>query len=174
MPSTPLGFVYPDSSDHTRTWEHWQALAESVDDFLSDRYCILTSDVSQTIPDNVGTIVNLDRVEVDPHGWGDVATNRITIDRAGLYVFTGYLVYGNNGTGFVTGSIVNGTGVDDNVVASDYNSASNWRTTVQPRTRPLFCSPGDTFIFVVHMNTQGDIPSNVSYGGTYFMCERVQ
>lgn len=32
MPETPHGLVYPDSSGHTRTWEHWQNLAESTDD----------------------------------------------------------------------------------------------------------------------------------------------
>ena len=31
MPTTPLGITYPDSTGHTRTWEHWQQLAEDVD-----------------------------------------------------------------------------------------------------------------------------------------------
>lgn len=31
MPSTPRGIVYPAASDHTRTWEHWQSLAETAD-----------------------------------------------------------------------------------------------------------------------------------------------
>jgi hypothetical protein len=31
MPETPRGIVYPGSSDHTRLWEHHQALADSVE-----------------------------------------------------------------------------------------------------------------------------------------------
>lgn len=34
MPTTPLGIRYPDSNGHTRTWEHWQALAGDVDALL--------------------------------------------------------------------------------------------------------------------------------------------
>lgn len=34
MPTTPRGLLYPDSSGHTRIWEHLQALAESADDTL--------------------------------------------------------------------------------------------------------------------------------------------
>lgn len=35
MPTTPQGIEYPDSSGHTRLWEHFQALAESVDDVVT-------------------------------------------------------------------------------------------------------------------------------------------
>jgi len=35
MPTTPLGITYPQSTDHTRLWEHLQALAESVDTLLT-------------------------------------------------------------------------------------------------------------------------------------------
>lgn len=31
MPETPLGITYPAETDHTRLWEHFQSLAESVD-----------------------------------------------------------------------------------------------------------------------------------------------
>lgn len=34
MPTTASGIVYPDSDAHTRLWEHFQTLAESVDDAL--------------------------------------------------------------------------------------------------------------------------------------------
>ncbi|WP_435589814.1 hypothetical protein [Micromonospora aurantiaca (nom. illeg.)] len=35
MPTTPLGIRYPASTAHTRTWEHWQGLAEDVDAILA-------------------------------------------------------------------------------------------------------------------------------------------
>lgn len=35
MPTTPLGIRYPASTDHTRTWEHWQNLATDVDTLLT-------------------------------------------------------------------------------------------------------------------------------------------
>lgn len=31
MPQTPRGIIYPDHNGHTRTWEHWQAEAETTD-----------------------------------------------------------------------------------------------------------------------------------------------
>ena len=34
MPTTPKGLVYPDSSGHTRIWEHLQTLASGVDSKL--------------------------------------------------------------------------------------------------------------------------------------------
>jgi hypothetical protein len=30
MPQTPTGIIYPDSAGHTRLWDHFQALADSV------------------------------------------------------------------------------------------------------------------------------------------------
>lgn len=35
MPSTSRGYVYPDSSGHTRLWEHLQTLAVDVDDDIT-------------------------------------------------------------------------------------------------------------------------------------------
>jgi hypothetical protein len=36
MPTTPRGIVYPDSSAHTRLWEHLQETAESANQALDD------------------------------------------------------------------------------------------------------------------------------------------
>jgi hypothetical protein len=32
---TAKGITYPESTDHTRTWEHWQTLAEDVNDLIT-------------------------------------------------------------------------------------------------------------------------------------------
>lgn len=42
MPTTPKGLPYPSSSDHTRLWEHFQALAEAIDAIIPMR--VWTSD----------------------------------------------------------------------------------------------------------------------------------
>lgn len=43
MPETPHGIVYPDSSGHTRLWEHLETLATSVDDAIgSDEWQTFT------------------------------------------------------------------------------------------------------------------------------------
>ena len=34
MGTTPEGITYPDSTAHTRLWEHFQQLAEDVDDLI--------------------------------------------------------------------------------------------------------------------------------------------
>lgn len=35
MPETAHGIVYPESTDHTRLWEHYQNLAESTDELFN-------------------------------------------------------------------------------------------------------------------------------------------
>lgn len=35
MPDTSLGITYPASTEHTRTWEHMQALAQDVNDLIA-------------------------------------------------------------------------------------------------------------------------------------------
>ena len=42
MPTTSKGLPYPSSSDHTRLWEHFQALAEALDAMIP--YRVWTSD----------------------------------------------------------------------------------------------------------------------------------
>ncbi len=32
---TAKGITYPESTDHTRTWEHWQTMAEDVNDLIT-------------------------------------------------------------------------------------------------------------------------------------------
>ena len=44
--TTPLGLPYPDGNDHTRTWEHWQALAEAVDALIAGTPLVQSGDAS--------------------------------------------------------------------------------------------------------------------------------
>ena len=38
MPTTASGIVYPDSTDHTRLWEHFEALADSTETAITDTW----------------------------------------------------------------------------------------------------------------------------------------
>jgi len=54
MPETPNGIIYPDASAHTRLWEHFQALADSVDTALGS---LLSPSVSTSLPASSGWTV---------------------------------------------------------------------------------------------------------------------
>lgn len=45
MPETTLGLEYPDSLAHTRTWEHWQTLAQTADAAITDQINALAAAV---------------------------------------------------------------------------------------------------------------------------------
>jgi hypothetical protein len=49
MPDTPLGITYPASTDHTRLWEHFQALAEDVDGLFTVRLPKIQRCTTQTL-----------------------------------------------------------------------------------------------------------------------------
>ena len=48
MPQTPEGLTYPDSSGHTRLWEHFQQLAEDVDDLVGPAFAVQVNEVTMT------------------------------------------------------------------------------------------------------------------------------
>lgn len=55
MPQTPLGITYPAETDHTRLWEHFQSLAESVEGLITARFQIVTATASWVSASEVST-----------------------------------------------------------------------------------------------------------------------
>lgn len=49
--TTTYGISYPESGDHTRTWEYWQSLATKVDDLLAGRAAALNIANDVTVGD---------------------------------------------------------------------------------------------------------------------------
>jgi hypothetical protein len=51
MKTTPTyALPYPESGDHTRTWEYWQGLADAVDTLLANRFVSVNADGSIKTP----------------------------------------------------------------------------------------------------------------------------
>ena len=55
MAETPLGLVYPESGDHTRLWEHFQALADSVDGLITARFQVVEATATWASAGEVST-----------------------------------------------------------------------------------------------------------------------
>lgn len=56
MPQTPLGLTYPASGDHTRLWEHIQALADDLDAILQEVKIVKSGTVSVPLTNGEGAV----------------------------------------------------------------------------------------------------------------------
>ncbi|MDW3849649.1 hypothetical protein NMK34_23835 [Micromonospora sp. BRA006-A] len=65
MPDTSLGITYPASTDHTRIWEHFQTLAQDVDDLLSRKGFVAESIRNTASPNVTGTETVIQSVTFD-------------------------------------------------------------------------------------------------------------
>lgn len=59
MPDTSLGITYPASTDHTRLWEHMQALADDVNALLLRRPVLQSGSLSVAFTAQVNVVTNL-------------------------------------------------------------------------------------------------------------------
>lgn len=107
---TPRGLVYPDSSGHTRLWEHLQALADSTDDALDAVEGVWASYApnlyvqaapSTSVSKTLGTCRWV-RVGNTVHAFGSMVSN---VADAGLVTLPREAAYGGValGTGVVLG-----------------------------------------------------------------------
>ena len=108
MPQTTQGLTYPDSSGHTRLWEHLQQLAEDVDDLIGLNRT--QSGVSSIPFDNDATqYVNV----VFPEAFSDVPNVTCSAQNVGINVSahnitaTGFTLYGRRLEGATQGTPVN-------------------------------------------------------------------
>ncbi len=106
MPTTPTGLVYPASTDHTRLWEHFQALATSAETPLSRLLSPAMAQVRRTafqqIPHGTPTPVAFDYEDVDSVGSYSAANpTRYTAQSgyAGWYQVSGGSGWASNATG---------------------------------------------------------------------------
>jgi hypothetical protein len=60
--TTTYGISYPESPDHTRTWEYWQEVATKVDSLLAGRWGMLTLANDLRIGDPAQTTDNMLRI----------------------------------------------------------------------------------------------------------------
>lgn len=66
MPDTSLGITYPASTSHTRTWEHWQTMADDVNGIFVNRTPLRDSKslsalytLTATMTDLAGTLITI-------------------------------------------------------------------------------------------------------------------
>lgn len=66
MKTTPYyGFAYPESGDHTRTWEYWQSQVEAIEAKLKGGYRIPTGDLNLGDPTiSANRSLNIERLDV--------------------------------------------------------------------------------------------------------------
>ncbi|MCT2281552.1 hypothetical protein M3G91_28510 [Micromonospora chalcea] len=100
MPTTPLGIEYPSSVAHTRLWEHFQTLAEDVDELLAlpaDQVAgsgLTTNAVTATaftaLPNNVQAVMSNPSskyrllVDVVVQAWVAATTGDVRVSVAGI------------------------------------------------------------------------------------------
>ena len=108
MPTTPRGIVYPNSSDHTRLWEHLQETAETADAAVDTARKFVRAATAINPP----VAVNAD-VEARIQTWAET----VTLSGAGLYA-TSYPVPFASRVLYVSGFTINGSGINPVINAS--------------------------------------------------------
>lgn len=101
------GYTYPQSTDHTRIWEHFLELATDIDtdvDTLADRvflppYCKLTRPGSAAGVATGGAVIPWDTEVKDASGWHTGSANAITPLTAGIINFKAQVHWSVNATG---------------------------------------------------------------------------
>lgn len=149
---------YPEATDNVNLWEHLQALAEGVDDALTNRgICRLVATATQSIPHNTRTALTFGAEEIDTLGWHStsVNTSRITPNVAGKFALTGsgYLGGRSDFSLIVADFGKNGTAVAP-AQRQQPNSTNNARSVSPPYTIVTANGSTDYFeLFLTHTNT---------------------
>lgn len=108
MGTTSRGYTYPASSGHDRLWEHYQTLAEDIDDDVSTIVTGLSKPVgfisqatAQTMADATYTAITFTAEDFDTHNFHSTSSNtsRVTPTIAGYYRFTGAVTFEAQSTG---------------------------------------------------------------------------
>lgn len=84
---TTLGFKSPQSNEHTRLWEHFKGLADSVQaEYDSRPFAYLYRTTGQSIATGAGVYTNADYDGAFGRAANiDLVNNRILVDRSGYY-----------------------------------------------------------------------------------------
>jgi hypothetical protein len=91
MKSTvPDGLPYPESGDHTRTWEHWQAIADRLQTLLSSTLLVTTAVGAGRVGGTAAASVLVNRVDgglqyvasliIDPGGIASIVLTRAGVE----------------------------------------------------------------------------------------------
>lgn len=104
MLSTPVyGWPYPESGDHTRTWEYWANLAAAIEATVKQFSHVtqVEQSAAQSIPNAAYTALNFDLETVDTSNMHSTSSNtsRLTATIAGWYLLTGVVGFAGNSTG---------------------------------------------------------------------------
>jgi hypothetical protein len=146
---TALGFKYPQSNEHTRMWEHFQQLADSIQLLWDDKpYAVLTKSDNQALPNISQTALTYDGAYGEA-GCIDLTNDRLLVNKAGLWQVTagfGWAAVGGYRTALIRWhNTVAGT---EDIIGSYYDATThNTSTTVyvQCVARKVLAVPGDYF-----------------------------
>jgi small GTP-binding protein len=95
----------------------------------------------------------------------DLANDRIVVDEAGYYVFTGRVSFSTNATGYRALLVTRVAGAGDQFVADDYRPAvPSQATTITLVTEEIYCAAGEAFSLQVLQNSGATINLQVTNG----------
>lgn len=182
MGTTPRGYTYPDSTSHTRLWEHFETLATDLDNdveaLANPPICKLVQQTAQTgfaNATNAPLLFGAGSEEIDTDGWHSTAANtgRITPDVAGYIEFTGVAHFeAATYTQLVIELRKNGTAIDPQVVARP-DPTSVLSSVVLPGLAVACNGSGDYFELWVQQqsggtrSTSGTAPRRCVFQGKY-------
>lgn len=152
MPTTPKGIVYPDSSGHTRLWEHLQALAETADAAVEEAtpggLSSYRSTSAASIPDSTFTTVGSWTVAADA-GYGSFNTSNgtLTVSAAGVYMVRGQFAWASSVAGRRI-ALLRVNGVEE--ARSDHGSGGFATSTL---TTMVSLAAGNSIVFNVYQSS---------------------
>lgn len=159
MPQTPKGITYPDSSGHTRLWEHFQALAEDADALHDKPLGKARQVTAQTFPHNTTTNITYDTTDFLRHGVTRTASG-LVVPKAGVYRVTVSIAL-NSTAGLLMVSVTK-NGANQQILARGPSSPA--APTLLSGSTLLELAAGDTVGGQV-FHTHGS--DRTTFGGTY-------
>lgn len=147
MPNTARGLTYPDSSGHTRLWEHLQELADDVEAMLNRPVPMCRMEMSADQIENNSTLTTVDFgtgvVAYDTDTMADPANDRLVIKTPGYYVVSAGIGWSTNSTGYR--ALLVHRARDSRYVAQLYQRAADGAVTfLQLSTEPVLMELNDT------------------------------
>lgn len=161
---TAKGITYPESTDHTRTWEHWQTMAEDIDALITIGTAENEDSSSTTTTSTTFTNTS-----------GGAFSASLTVPPSGTVVISIRSTHRNSSTNntlthFEAVGSVSGTVVSPSTAASlIVNGTSNQSQSLRKRLTGL--SPGETL--TVTTKHRVNTASTGSFDYRYILIEGV-
>lgn len=166
--TTNYALPYPESPDHTRTWEYWQGLAEAVDALLNgarfNKPCIFAGHPANTVIGANNTVIVCDQVTVNKGGWTSSAAG-VTVPVKGIYALRFRVLGAHTAAGQCQLWVKTAAGAGLAYGADSISSATN--ETVEAAAPAVNLNAGDVIKpYVTYAGTVYPLDTNTTTIGT--------